>query len=78
MWGRGGGRGGGGGGGGEGVLTGDDGRGKALAPVLLPLASTEQNGEPANRVSVIGIEMTVETGKINGAQFLKIDVNCTR
>ena len=69
---------GGGGGGGKGVWTGDDGRGEALAPVLLPLASTEQNGEPANRLSVIGIEMTVETGKINGAQFLKKDVNCTR
>ena len=62
----------------KGLWTGDDGRGKALAPVLLPLASTDQNGEPANRLNVIGIEMTVETGKINRAQFLKIDVNCTR
>ena len=59
-------------------VEGGDGRGKALAPVLLPLASTEQNGEPSNRLSDIGIEMTVETGKINGAQFLKIHVNCTR
>ena len=61
-----------------GVWTGDDGRGKALAAVLLSLASTEQNGEPANRLSVIGIEMTVESGRINGGQFHKIDVNCTR
>ena len=58
--------------------TGGEEWGKALAPVLLPVASTEQNGEPANRLSVIGIEITVETWKINGAQFLRKDVNCTR
>ena len=30
-----------------------------------------RRGGPANRLSVIGIKINVETGKINGAQFLK-------